>query len=364
MLGAAYTDVGVGVTCSGGQAWTVELFGYPTVTSPVGLGPPGGQNAVRGQPGAGRPGRWPARPAGDPVYCPGQTIGPNGAVTAAGGQFPYPYPVAPVPGEPNVRRRPTVGMAATADAGGYWLARSDGSVAPHGDAVSYGSMAGSPLDAPISHIVATADGGGYWLVAADGGIFTFGDAGFFGSMGGQHLNAPVVGMAPTPDGHGYWLVAVRRRHLRLRGRRLPRLDGRAAPQRPGGRHGHGPGHRAATGWWPPTAGSSPSAAPFFGSTGGLHLNGRSSGWPPTADGRRLLVRGLRRRASSPSATPRFRGSAGAPRSTPRSWGWPSTAATGGYWLVAADGGVFSFGAPFFGRRLTPSAGGRRISRPR
>ena len=27
-LGAAYTDVGVGVTCSGNQAWTVELFGY------------------------------------------------------------------------------------------------------------------------------------------------------------------------------------------------------------------------------------------------------------------------------------------------------------------------------------------------
>ncbi len=28
MLGAAYTDVGVGVTCSGGRAWTVEVFGY------------------------------------------------------------------------------------------------------------------------------------------------------------------------------------------------------------------------------------------------------------------------------------------------------------------------------------------------
>jgi hypothetical protein len=24
------------------------------------------------------------------------------------------------------------------------------------------------------------------------------------------------------------------------------------------------------------------------------------------------------------------------------------AATGGYWLVASDGGVFSFGAPFYG----------------
>ena len=30
------------------------------------------------------------------------------------------------------------------------------------------------------------------------------------------------------------------------------------------------------------------------------------------------------------------------------------AATGGYWLVASDGGIFAFGAPFFG-----STGGLR-----
>jgi hypothetical protein len=26
----------------------------------------------------------------------------------------------------------------------------------------------------------------------------------------------------------------------------------------------------------------------------------------------------------------------------------SATSTGGYWLVAADGGIFSFGAPFYG----------------
>jgi hypothetical protein len=31
-------------------------------------------------------------------------------------------------------------------------------------------------------------------------------------------------------------------------------------------------------------------------------------------------------------------------------GMASDPATGGYWLVAADGGVFSFDAPFFGSR--------------
>jgi hypothetical protein len=29
-------------------------------------------------------------------------------------------------------------------------------------------------------------------------------------------------------------------------------------------------------------------------------------------------------------------------------GVAADAATGGYWLVAADGGIFSYGAPFFG----------------
>jgi hypothetical protein len=29
-------------------------------------------------------------------------------------------------------------------------------------------------------------------------------------------------------------------------------------------------------------------------------------------------------------------------------GMAADPATGGYWLVASDGGIFSFGAPFFG----------------
>ncbi len=66
-------------------------------------------------------------------------------------------------------------------------------------------------------MASTPDGKGYWLVASDGGIFTFGDANFYGSTGAI-LNKPIVGMAPTPDGR-------------------------------------------ATGWWPPTAASSPSATP-------------------------------------------------------------------------------------------------------
>jgi hypothetical protein len=55
-------------------------------------------------------------------------------------------------------------------------------------------------------IAATADGGGYWLVGADGGVLAFGNAGFHGSFAGLPLNQPIVGMAATPDGGGYWLL--------------------------------------------------------------------------------------------------------------------------------------------------------------
>ena len=178
---------------------------------------------------------------------------------------------------------PVVGMAATPDGGGYWLVGSDGGIFAYGDAGFYGSAGALTLNAPIVGMAATSDGKGYWLVASDGGIFNYGDAAFFGSRGGQPLNAPIVGMAATPDGGGYWLVAsdggifaygnagfagsagapdaqrarrghggharrgrllaggLRRRHLRLRRRRLLRLHRLAAAER--AHRGHGGGAR-------------------------------------------------------------------------------------------------------------------------
>ncbi|MEM9606699.1 MAG: CapA family protein [Actinomycetota bacterium] len=99
-----------------------------------------------------------------------------------------------------------VAMASSTD--GYWLAAADGGVFAFGDAGFFGSMGGSPLNAPIVGMAATPTADGYWLVAADGGVFAFGDAGFFGSMGGSPLNASIVGMASTNAGEGYWLVAA------------------------------------------------------------------------------------------------------------------------------------------------------------
>ena len=131
MLNAGYDTVGVGVGCSGGQAYTVELFGFAYGDSRCGrraARPP--RTSVEGDP-------VPAGPSvaglqtGAPVYCPGQTVGPNGAVTAGGGQYPYPYPVPAVPGEPLPYQpppNPFVGIAASARGTGYWEVRADGTV--------------------------------------------------------------------------------------------------------------------------------------------------------------------------------------------------------------------------------------------
>ena len=72
----------------------------------------------------------------------------------------------------------------------------------------------------------------------------------------------------------------------------------------------------ATGSWPPMAASSTTAMPFYGSAGGIPLNKPIVGMAPTPDGK-------------------------------------------GYWLVASDGGIFSYGdAGFFG-----SAGGIHLNKP-
>ena len=207
---------------------------------------------------------------------------------------------------PSAERQPGEdepgGLGNTNRLKGYWLTTSNGGILTFGAATALGSTADMTLNRPIVGMVSTPDAKGYWMVASDGGIFTFGDAGFYGSTGGWGLNKPIVGMAATPDGGGYWLVAsdggifafgdaafhgstgapaqqahrrhgrhgrrprllagrLRRRDLRLRGRRLLRLDrGPSGSTSPSSAWPPTPA-AAATGWSPRTAGSSPSATP-------------------------------------------------------------------------------------------------------
>ncbi len=345
-LGAAYNLVGIGVTCSGSQAWTVELFGYTYGDLPSAYARENIQNVYQGDPVSSAP-VVAGSPSGDPVYCPGQTYGPNNAVTATGGQYPYPYPVPSVPGEPNTVSTPVVSVASTPNSHGYWLARSDGSVKTFGNAHNYGSMAGASLVAPISHLVPTPNGRGYWMVAADGGIFSFGDAKFYGSMGGRPLNAPVVDLAPTPDGRGYWLVASD-------GGIFAFGDARFRGSM-GGTPLNAPvvglaADRATGGYW--LVGSDGGIfafdAPFHGSAGSLVLNQPVNGMAPTANNRGYWL------VASDGAifafgNAGFHGSTGGMPLNAPVVGMAADRASGGYWLVGSDGGIFAFDAPFLGR---------------
>ena len=200
---------------------------------------------------------------------------------------------------------------------GYWEVAADGGIFAFGGARFYGSMGGSHLNAPIVGMAATPDGGGYWEVAADGGIFAFGDAAFFGSMGGSHLNSPIVGISSSTDGGGYRLVAS-----------------------DGGIFAFGD-------------------APFSGSMGGVPP--RPSPMVGTANdtnhrgllGGRRRRRGLRLRRRPLLRVDRRASALAAPIV-----GMAETSDGSGYRFAAADGGVFSFSAPFFG-----STGGIRLAEP-
>ena len=110
---------------------------------------------------------------------------------------------------------------------------------------------------------------------------------------------------------------LRRRRLQLRRRPVLRLDGRHPPEQPGGGHGRHPGRRRL----------------LAGGRRRRHLHLRR---------RRLLRLG---RAASTSTSP--------------SWAWPPTPDGKGYWLVASDGGIFTYGdARFFG-----STGGIHLNQP-
>ena len=156
---------------------------------------------------------------------------------------------------------PVVGMAATPDGKGYWLVAADGGVFTHGDAGFFGSQASTRLDAPVVGMAATPDGKGYWLVAADGAVFAHGDAGFFGSQSTTELNAPMAGMAATPDGKGLLAGGGGRRGVHLRRRRLLRLRRPPPISTPRWWAWRPPPTGRATGWWPRTAGCSPTETP-------------------------------------------------------------------------------------------------------
>ena len=118
----------------------------------------------------------------------------------------------------------------------------------------------------------------------------------------------------------------------------------------------------ATGWSPPTAGSSTTATPsstarpaasrsnkpIVGMAASYNSSGPAGYWLVASDG------GIFNYGQAP-----FYGSAGAIRLNSPIVGMAPTPDGGGYWLVAADGGIFSYGdAQFYG-----SAGSLHLNKP-
>ena len=157
-------------------------------------------------------------------------------------------------------------------------------------------------------LMAADPNGGYWTVNGTGTVVPHGGATTFGSpaLSGMRLSEPIVGMAATPDGKGYWLVAS---------------DGGIF-----------------------TFGD----APFYGSTGAIHLNQPIVGMAGTPDGKGYWLvasdGGIFTFGDAP-----FYGSTGAIHLNQPIVGMAATPDGKGYWLVASDGGIFTFGdAPFYG----------------
>ena len=168
---------------------------------------------------------------------------------------------------------------------------------------------GPTVEVPCNAPAGAPDG--YILSASDGGVFNYGNIPFCGSTGSIHLNRPVVASALTRDG-------------------------------------------VATGRWRLTAASSPSAmrtstAPWVEAAQPAHR--RHGGHPGR---RRLLARCLRRRHLQLRRRQILRQHREHP-SQPAIVGMALTPSGNGYWLVASDGGIFSYGdAKFAG-----SMGGAR-----
>ncbi len=274
---------------------------------------------------------------------------------------------------------PMVGIAATPTGKGYWLVGADGGVFSFGDAGFFGSTGGKALNAPVVGIAAAPDGRGYWLVAADGGIFNFGSAGFFGSMGSTKLAAPVVGVAATATGKGYWLVgadggvfnfgdaafqgslggqklssAVTGIAPEGEGYLIVEADGTVSTLEPAPAGGTGSGSGSAGGG----SGTGNAPAPFYGSMGGKPLAAPVVGMAARRDGAGYWLVAADGGVFNFGAAGFF-GSMGGKTLNAPVVGLAATPSGNGYWLVAADGGIFSFGdARYFG-----SMGGTKLNAP-
>ncbi|HEY1830704.1 MAG TPA: Ig-like domain-containing protein [Acidimicrobiales bacterium] len=244
-------------------------------------------------------------------YFSDQTLQPDDCVFAAVDASTVPT-IAQLTGTPIALSL----LAAPGTTQGYWLGASDGGIFSF-NRTFYGSTGSIKLNQPVVGMAATHDDGGYWLAARDGGVFTFGDAGWFGSLPAEDIHVDnVVAIVNDPATGGYYLI---------------------------GSNG--------TVWT--------FHAPSFGDlpTLGYNVNNIVGGALTPDDQGMYLV-------SSTGVVFNLQGDgslqgdmSGVHLNAPMI-SMTVNPATGGYWLLGGDGGVFSFNAPFYG-----STGNIRLNKP-
>ena len=257
---------------------------------------------------------------------------------------------------PSTKASDYVGIAATVDGQGYWLAQANGIVSAFGDAHSYGSLTSSDASAsPIVRISRTYDGHGYWLLAADGHVFALGDAHAYGSVpNGQATHGIVTSMAVTPDGHGYWILAA---DGHIYGVGDAHSEGAPSPAnapyaaiaaRPAGGYVVTAANDAAAYLFPgnvPSLGGGPGTALAASLVGAAVTPSGNGTWQTGSDG------GVVTTGQTPSTYAPFYGSVPGQNEQLKA---PVTAIAGsptghGYWLLSANGTVYVFGdAQFYG----------------
>lgn len=188
----------------------------------------------------------------------------------------------------HVRTSSIVGMAATPDGRGYWLASSSGRTYAFGDAAKGGTNADSQR---VAGIVADPRGG-YWLYTKSGSVYGGAGAAAFGSASGGRI----VGMASTWDGRGYWLVS-------------------------------------SSGWVYPFGDAGRTAVDTHRQLAGVVADPHGGYWLYTKTGNIYRGGGARTFGSLPAHRIR----------TSSAVGMASSWDGGGYWLVSSSGRVYAFG---------------------
>ena len=294
----------------------------------------------------------------------------NGTVVASrtgGGLITDPGPLANGTYTYTSRAVDTAGNISAASAaetitvqngGGYWLVASDGGVFTFGDAGYFGSMGGTPLNAPVLAVAPTPTKKGYWLLGQDGGVFSLGDAGFYGSTGDKKLNSPILGMVPSKTGKGYWLFAPDGGVFAFGDAPFLGAPASSSPTSPIVAMQAAPDGK---GYWLVAANGQVYAYGSASSLSGLEndkLNSPIVGAAATGSGKGLWLVGADGGVFT-LGDASFHGSTGGMTLNQPIIGIAGLPGAGGYYLLGKDGGVFSFGAASF----HGSTGGMTLNKP-